>query len=414
MTITPLISGTNDPLNATANAVEFAPLQAGTTTWNASTTQQQGIISCRGVLKKLFLLASTDPLGTYTFAVIKNGVATLLTVALTSGNTVAQVVANVPVTKGDKVQLRCTTAAGAPGATPYMKWYTLFESTTWKETPLIFGGWGNNTQTASTFFCCPIGGTSWNATETNRQMIFATGGVLKDFYAEIAASPGAGITVTYTFRLNGATPAGTLTVSLTAATLAASDLTNRVVVAAGDRVGVQYTVAGGVATQRAAYYGVTFVPDSQDGDFVVSITNTTSPTDGQDNIIWDGFSNWAADATLSQLAPLITCKAVYVRMTTAPGANKTRTVTLQLNGVSSVVTASGLNVVNFQATGFTLKIPNGTRLNTLQNNTSGSSSTAGFKVGYLFNYSQPKLDIPARTVGAAKRLSVRFMRRLDM
>lgn len=106
---------------------------------------------------------------------------------------------------------------------------------------------------AGTFFLAPGGGLPANATETNVQARVGVAGNVSNFTAKLPASPGAGVTVTYTWRLDplgvGSPTDQTVTCSISGAVATScADITHSFAVALTDLIDIKMVVSGGTLT----------------------------------------------------------------------------------------------------------------------------------------------------------------------
>ncbi|GAG99525.1 unnamed protein product, partial [marine sediment metagenome] len=248
-------------------------------TWTSTLeTWRAKIVSTDGVLKQLRVKLSGAPGGTdkYTFALMLNGAPTALTFdivgAATTGN---DMVTKITVTGADRVSLRCI-----PTDTPtpvYATWSCVFEGDTAAES-LVMGGSGFALSIADIEYCQVMGGSNYGVTELNYRQVVPTSGTIKNFYVWIQMDPGTDPDAyRFTVRLNGATVAQSLIVTITADATTGFDLVHNLVVVADDILTLMVEPLFSPSVAPPAIWGMTFVADTDGESIILGATSNNLP-----------------------------------------------------------------------------------------------------------------------------------------
>lgn len=176
---------------------------------------------------------------------------------------------------------------------------------------------------------------TWTATENIRRMLIAAGGVMKNWYVELAAAPGVGTTWTFTLMVNGV--ASALVVAITGAATSGTDVANAVTIAAGDVVSIR-AVATGAATNTTATWAMEFAPTTATR-FVMPAASFSGPTMAgavnYHSLFGRGNQGFISTETVRKnVCPMDgTLQDFYVTVPVAPGGAAQWTFYLRKNGV---------------------------------------------------------------------------------
>ena len=189
------------------------------------------------------------------------------------------------------------------------------------------------------------GDTVWHATEANRESIISTPGKLTNLKVSVKTAPSAGKSWTFTIRLGnagGAMADTALSVTISDTDVLSSLDTSEVTVAAGQRVDISATGAGTPTAAGAIYWRCDFIPDTAGETLLLSNTAGNESIDDYNTLIgskWPDITEFDGQTLFPTAGTL---KNLYVELTAAPGAGKSRTYTIWKNGIaqSLVVTIS--------------------------------------------------------------------------
>lgn len=242
----PIYGGGSNALNA---ITEYNKVM-GCHSWFTELESSQ-VVPTAGTLKylRINLTAAVAVGGTYTFTIMKNGVAQTLAVTIVAGQTSGvDTTHSVVLAAGDYISIR-STITGAPGS-PRASWSTFFVSTTPGQQIFMGNGYNNGAGTSYS----SVQGFGYSGAETDVSCIFPTAGTISNMYVLQATAAGGGDSYAFTFKKNsgGAVPTVTITDPATTGT----DLINTVALVAGDIINIQSTATGGPV---ATYYNTSFV-----------------------------------------------------------------------------------------------------------------------------------------------------------
>jgi len=110
-----------------------------------------------------------------------------------------------------------------------------------------------NTYTPNvTFYGGLTGITVGSAPESSYQMLLPMAGTFRNLYVHLTVAPGTGNTVQFTLRVNGATPSGAPTCTVSGTATICSDTTDTAAISAGDLVAYQMVSSASASTARAS------------------------------------------------------------------------------------------------------------------------------------------------------------------
>jgi hypothetical protein len=253
---------------------------------------------------------------------------------------------------------------------------------------------GSNTQpsTSAANYNGLFSGHSWTATEDNVSGLVAANGIIRNFSVKLTTAPGSGKSWTFKVRKNGADTGISITISDAATT--GSDTSNTLSYAPGDRLSISATPSG---TPTATDLRWTAESECNDGfQLSVAYADQATRTSDECNSLHNGSQTWATIVSSNEdpratLIPLnATVKAVYVRLTAAPGSGKSWTLTLRKNAsdqASSAVTISD-SATTGNVTGLNIAIAPGDYV-TIKSAPTSIPAAANFQIGLLI---QPNND----------------------
>lgn len=310
----------------------------GGSPWNATESWCRGVVSTSGKIKNLRVKLDGSPGAGkhYDFTMMVNGAPSALTLEIadtaTSG---VDTTHEVGVVAGDTISLECN-----PDNTPTSRnayWTSMFEGATAKES-LILGTTGSFTLSVTDTQYCAVTGavTMPGITENDHRQLCPTSGKIKNLYIELSEDPGTSPDAyRFTLRVNGASPADGLVVTITADATTGNDTSHEVSVAAGDYLTLMIEPLEEPSATPSARWGMTFVADT-DGESVILAgtmwdlnTGATRYIDLQcyDDRDWSVGEDWRY-----QLGQSCTLKKLYVLLSAAPGDGKSYTFTVRKPG----------------------------------------------------------------------------------
>ena len=313
-------------------ATNYLPITGQMTSSSDSTTEAevQSVISEAGTLKRMVITLSAAP-GTdnsYAFKIYKNGVGTALTVTISGTSTTGTIAADVTVAAGDRLSIEYI-----PTSTPTTSnadiWIE-FQPTTANNFTYPCG-FGVTQISAAPQHCGLLSGSAASGapgtdSEATRSVSPIAGTITK-FYVKVATAPGAGKSWTFEILVNGVEDAtAEVIIGETDTAVNVTDLA--IAVAAGDYLTFQLKTETGVATAtRAMSAAVTFVPTTP-GQFAICTQADSGGTStvaafygfyGKADVSVD--YNGTETAVQRTVPTKLRAKALYARITTAPGAS---------------------------------------------------------------------------------------------
>lgn len=304
------------------------------------------------------------------FALAVGGVASTLSASVADTNTSAEdVTHSVAVAAGDMISLR-TTPTGVPTVSANARWSCQYVATAANRA--IWGtqaGAPINTGVSYNVVGASAVQNTWDSTEANRQVVWATPCTIKSFYVLLNTDPGVGKSWTLTIRVNGVDTAATISHVQGDANTVKSITGLSVAVAAGDLLSISATPVGATpGSPTDFHWSISYAPTT-DGTFNVSglVVSGTSPSTAaveyaHANAKTDlAFSATEANAKVGSSAvgsPSLRVQSLYVKLGAAPGAAKSFTFVPRVNGGSSTlsVQVTGAGTTTGNATGGTTLI----------------------------------------------------------
>lgn len=329
--------------------------------WQTAIIQKEFPVAAAGTLSHLRVDVGTAPGGvtSRTYTVMKNNVATALTVTISGAATTAEMSTNpIHFAFGERVALRAT-LTGAPAAS------TVFFSSQYECDDPQTAIWGGNSGltliAATRYDLFGVPGVGWATLELDRQTLWGVPGTIKTFIVDLNIDPGdPGDSYSFTIMKNGAAEASS-SVTIADPDLVASVTGLSIATAAGNVFSIRST-AGGSPVAARGRFGVAYQPDT-DGEFNYSgFSSSPSPTVVNYTAINSSFGYSATESNRFTLGSAATGALIgyelvnlMVQAQVAPGATRARTLTVRQNLAATpvTVTLSNLNTVA-SATGSTV------------------------------------------------------------
>ena len=337
-----LFAGSYDDLHATVTI--YGPLMGGVE-WQGSEAYALNPIGSSGIIKKLRVKLDASPGAgkSYAFTLMVDGSPSALTLTISNAETSgANTVNEVTVSVGQTLSIRCI-----PSGTPTPRYFTMttiFEGDTANES-LLMGGGGPLDLSATQYGQIMGALDNFSATENDHRQVCPTSGTIKNLYVELSTDPGtAPDAYKFTVRLNGATVAESLIVTITANDKTGNDTTHNLVVTAGDILTMKIEPLNSPSSTPASKWGMTFVADT-DGESILLGGSSDDLNNGATEyalLIGEATDEplWTANENeCYQLGQTCTLKKLYVLLSAAPGAGNKYTFTVRIAGASSNVVA---------------------------------------------------------------------------
>lgn len=214
------------------------------------------------------------------------------------------------------------------------------------KTPLLHtSGWGAVTAGATEYNYVVSGGMGWNSTEANRQQLVAVAGTINHCYVDLLTEgPGAGESVVFTLRKNGADTDITVTISGTNQT--GSDTANSVEVAQGDLLAWKCVSSNNgsfedqVRPRISCYFEGS---DTTTGILIGGMNDSANNSSNEYNGL-HGANQWQSSPAPNQVIPVDgTLSNLCVRIDTAPGVGNHWDFSVYKNGVKQSLTVEVAN-----------------------------------------------------------------------
>jgi hypothetical protein len=357
--------------------------------WNSTQATRTTVIPVAVDLSNFYFEIDTQPgVGkSFAFTIMKNGVATALTVTISGTNTSAiDNTHTVSFAAGDTVALQCVPST-TPAASTNHYWTLNAAPTGGNNQPIVVGTTTAPSTSASNYANLHGSGSSgamWSATETDKSFPMPTAGSFTNLYINLQTAPASGKSWTYTLMVNGSPSALTATVSNTATT--ANDTTHTVNVSVGDLVSLQITPSGTPTAAGTHGFGLSFNPTTA-GESIFSFASVNANSVAAVNYeqpLGLGNNGWSATENIRyiEFGPYHLTK-MYASVITAPGIGKSWTFTMRQNGVDTAVTA----VISDTATTATgtgnVTYANGDKAAIESTPSSTPAASGGVHIGYV-------------------------------
>lgn len=266
---TPIVGGYNDSLSNIS--VEYNSITGGYL-WDTDRTRMDIPFPTDGILHTLHVKLTTAPTDNpYIFTVMKDGVATTLTVTIPVGSTEATSSGlSVDITPGCKICLR-SSYSGAPTNTPVARWSTIFEGDDATESIILGTGWRSSLGVTYYYGLMHGGRNSVASSDMfGARSRFPTGGTLKKMYAYSTISG----TNTLTFAVYKGGVASGLAATF-ANNVLTPDLVHTVAVVDDDYAQLRVTRSGSISSGYITW-SMVFVPTTVD-EFIFLFCSTDPP-----------------------------------------------------------------------------------------------------------------------------------------
>jgi len=317
---------------------DVSPWDASTGQGTAGSNNNKAIARVAGSFANLRVKLGTAPgAGTSrAFAVVINGSESALTVTISDTDTEASSTASVSVAAGDHVAIRqtATNSPGVPGAGTITLEWTPTDSET-----LCFGGQASHADGETIYLGVPAtgsGGAGSLASLTVPQNVMPLSGTLTGLRVKQEGTNG----LTFTVVKNGVEQDGTGgTVNTVVTTVSNGDdeeTTFSLSVSAGDRLALKIVCGSGIFGSFSVW-GVSFVPDTA-GESPRCGSNYGASINSGTRYHYVGGSSagsWTtteSDVRRHGSLTTYTIKDLYVLLPSAPGAGKSYTFSLMVNG----------------------------------------------------------------------------------
>lgn len=395
--ISPLFGGDNSSPNAAA--VSWNRINASyPSSWSSSSEAIRATPVGGAMTLSNFYMATDVAPGSgfsYTFTIMKNGVATALQVLISDLATSATDSTNsVSYAAGDTISIQCT-PSGTPATLNVQSWN--FRVTTSDLTAPILSstiGASNSVTNYMGLTAGHISAAGWSATEADSQIIIPTSGTLSNMYAKINANPGASKSFQFTLMKNGAATSLDFTISGAAST-SGNDTTHVVSVSAGDTLTIRSIPTGTPATQTNMSFGMVFTPTTPGETFVgfgsallpsVSVTN-------YEQILGIGNASWSTTESARLLTPgPYTFTKLYVKLGTAPGTGNSRTFALRKAGSTTALAVTIADTNTSGNSSATINYSQGDTISYISSITATpAAATGGVHAGLLI-YTAPTIN----------------------
>jgi hypothetical protein len=267
----------------------------------------------------------------------KNGVDTAIAVTISGSDKTGNSNAPVSVVKGDYITLRINPTS-SPDASA-IKWALDFTPTVEGSEILV----ANNvyalgqTDTVYNRILGSEAGATWVTGETTRRCVVGAAGRIKTMIIGINAAPLAGCSRIFTVFKNGVATA--LEVTIADADTYGEDLVNYVDVVVGDELSLRSIPVNTPNAAAQESYSFEFVPTTPFETPMVAASTTNNLTPGSNNFASINYSgSWSLTETgLDVGGRPGKIRRIYAKLGAAPGAGKSWTFALRINGVTSAL-----------------------------------------------------------------------------
>lgn len=335
-----LTGGYYDALDV--NATEYNCIPGGIQ-WYATESTRTRIVPISGTMKNLYVYLSAAPGAggsgkSYTFTIMKDGVATGLEVTISETATSGSIETDVSFSAGEMISIRAVPSATDPDTPIYARYTALFETS--DNSSIIMGNTGgSNLSTTITYY--DLINSVQLASETTESEIaipIPYSGTIKNLYVEISAAPGAAKKYDFTIMKSGSL--STVTASISGAVSTTSyDTTHSISVSAGDTISIRFR-PNGTPTAATAMWGIVFDSDKVSTSVLLGGTQNNLQTGSalRYQPMESGYYNEAEQATESQkILYLQDCRLsdLRLRLQIAPGISKSYTFTVRKNAADT-------------------------------------------------------------------------------
>lgn len=349
MTMTSIIMGEQTTSPSSTNTVYSEVTACSDGSWNVTEANRQQIIpeACTLSVLKIKIRNAPGVGKSHAFTVVKNTVATSLTVTISDNNRYAEdLIHSVSFAAGDSISLQ-SVPTGTPTGVADVGW-TIQASAT---DQILLGVNNNNLSNSATQYDVPWGGMGHarSTTESDMSVICAANGTIKNLYAALSGTPGALKNYNVTLMKNGVATALSVTISDLATT--GNDTVNSVSVSAGDTLSLRFTPSVVAPTVRMMKWGLAFAPTTA-GELIYGFASNISPSNTTvqyNQPLSYGQATWGGETGRTHMFPAATVKAFYAKLSAAPGAGKSYEIRLRRN--SSANTPASVTISDAATSG---------------------------------------------------------------
>lgn len=388
-----VLFGAENSSPVTTGVVEYNSIVAA---YNSTykTTENQAVIPLSEDITitqwDLQLPAAPGAGKSWTFTIRANGADTAATITISGTNTTGSWTGTLNLSAGDLI---CYSAvsAGTPAS--------IVEGTGWQIYYTTSGNYylmmGNNmTQenNAVTAYHNPIGGRNIIGTTTSGQfdIVCPTGVTFTKIAVSTDAAPGTGKSWAVSIEVNGSSD---LTATISDTNTSATN-TGSLAASAGDNLQMKFVPSGTPAAPRLGWC-MTVTPGTS-GEIAWGFGNFAALA--SDNTVYYeqgigfGLNTWKSVAPFPIFRPpSYDFKKLYVRLATAPGTGRNRTLTMEDNGADTTlaVTISDTNTTGNDTTHTVTMSGGGNTSNLKQQGTNTPAALSGIHIGYVVVVPQP-------------------------
>lgn len=330
-----IVSGyLNNPSNV---GIEYNHVNGGYI-WQTPEDDSYQIIPTSGTFKKLSVKMNGSPNAgkSYTFTLRVNGADSILTVTISDAETTESFEADVVVSSGDRVTMKCE-PSGTPDAHSAI-WNLIWEPDIDNEF-ILLGGHDNQKGNVNPEYNALSGPQNWD-TEVEVRQKMPCNGTLKRLFVWITPNPANG-SYDFIVRIEGADT--TIVVNIADAATTGNDIIHTAAVSAGDIIALKCVPVDTPNNPIEAHWGIVFVPDT-DGE--APLLRACDWDLDVDDIKYNGINGqntepWhLTEANRIQLTQAMTLKNLYVEINIAIGGDDGWTFTVMVNGVPTSLSVS--------------------------------------------------------------------------
>jgi hypothetical protein len=367
-----------------------------TSSWTGTEPPCQIVIPVTMDLSRFYVQLDTAPgLGmSYTFTIIKNGVATALEIVIADlAVSAVDTTHAISFAPGDTVSVRAV-PLNTP-ATPSNHFWNIQVDTAGKSAPLLTGlpAMSSSLTRYGSMLAGHGAAAGWSTTETDVQVLVPAAGTLSNLYIKTATAPGASKSYEITVMKNGsATP---LQITLAGLSTSGSDAVNTVPVSAGDSLTIRSVPINSPAGIQGSF-GIAFTPTNT-GENFMGFGSSSAPSvtvANYEQLLGIGVGGWNATESGRYMMPgPCTLRGLYVKLITPPGVGASRTFTVRKSTGDTVLVATISDTNTTASVLANVECAQGELL-TFKSTISGTpaAATGGVHMGLLL-YNDPKSPV---------------------
>lgn len=346
--VTQVFSG-RTVISVTTSTVYSNPLMF--TTWDTTEFRGTGLCRVAGTFRnlKVKLFSAPGSGNGHTFTLLKNGVATGITVTLTEADTDgSETSTDVLVAVGDTISLR-RELTGGNVAVPDGSSFTLeFQNAGGNASQYGFTTTTTTNTLSATYYGVFQSNSAGNVTASaSKQNVVSAPGELTGYALTLDAAPGGGTSYAYVIYKNGVAQNGSGGTPDTRITISGTNTTGSATftldLAAGDLVYLEQTPTGGPSSHRLRA-GFAFTADEIGASNLCGgSSDTLHNTNAEFNALVDGSVAWSGTENAREIIGGVTpytLKDLQVVLTAAPTAGTSYTLSVRKNQASPAGTPS--------------------------------------------------------------------------